>query len=86
MSELYGEGRPTGETVKLSPAEEQARKRRGQWLALALVAFVFLVFSITVARLGGSLENATESRAWPSGSEQSAPIISDAPPSEEPSE
>lgn len=39
------------EFVKLTPEEEKARKRRNLWIALALVAFMALVFFITVARL-----------------------------------
>jgi len=44
---------PTGEFVTLTPQEKQARKRRGQWLALALFAFVILVFVLTMAKVGG---------------------------------
>lgn len=44
---------PTGEFVTLTPEEKQARKRRGQWLALALFAFVILVFVLTMAKVGG---------------------------------
>lgn len=32
-----------------------ARRRRGQWLALALFAFVIIVFLVTVARLGAGV-------------------------------
>lgn len=44
---------PTGEFVTLTPDEKRARKRRGQWLALALFAFVILVFVLTMAKVGG---------------------------------
>jgi len=37
--------------MRLSPEELNARKRRNLWLALALVAFIVLVFSTTVLRL-----------------------------------
>jgi hypothetical protein len=46
------EGLYTGETVKLTPEQEKARKRRSQWTALALFAFVILIFAITIAKLG----------------------------------
>lgn len=48
-----GEAVPTGEWVKLSDAQVKARKRRGQWIALALFAFVILVFVLTMAKVGG---------------------------------
>ncbi len=50
-----GEARATGEHVILTPEQKQARKRRSQWTALALFAFVILVFVITMARLGGGI-------------------------------
>lgn len=39
------------ETVKLTPAQESARKRRNLWIALALIGFVALVFLVTVAKM-----------------------------------
>lgn len=52
---LGREGIPTGETVKLTPEQEKARKRRSVWTALALGAFVILIFVITVAKLGANV-------------------------------
>lgn len=46
---------PTGETVKLTPEQEQARKRRGQWIALALIAFVILLFTLTMTKMGAQV-------------------------------
>ena len=46
---------PTGETVKLTPEQVHARKRRGQWMALALIAFVIIVFTITMTKMGQSI-------------------------------
>jgi len=37
--------------VRLTPEELRARKRRNVWIALALVAFIVLVFATTVIRL-----------------------------------
>jgi thiol:disulfide interchange protein len=39
------------ETVRLTPEEERARKRRSLWIALALGAFMALVFFVTIARM-----------------------------------
>lgn len=39
------------ETVKLTPEQEAARKRRSLMTALALVAFIVLIFLVTVLRL-----------------------------------
>lgn len=39
------------ETVKLTPEEEAARKRRARFTALALVSFIALIFIVTVVRL-----------------------------------
>ncbi len=47
----------TPEPAKLTPQQEALRKRRGQWIALSLFAFVILVFAITISRLG---ENAAQ--------------------------
>lgn len=45
-----------GVTVeRLSPQQELARKKRGQWLALSLFAFVIIVFFVTIVRLGASV-------------------------------
>jgi len=40
--------------IVLTPEQERARKRRNVWIALSIVAFVALVFLITVARLHGA--------------------------------
>jgi hypothetical protein len=42
------------ETVKLTPQQEQARKRRNLAIALSIAAFMALVFAITLARLGAT--------------------------------
>ena len=52
-----GEAVPTGERVTLTPEQTMARKRRGQWIALALFAFVILVFVLTMAKVGGNIAN-----------------------------
>ncbi len=38
-----------------TPEEIAARKRRNLWLALSIGAFMVLVFSITLAKLGANL-------------------------------
>ena len=43
---------PTGETVRLTPEQAHARKRRGQWMALALLAFVVILFTLTMTKMG----------------------------------
>ncbi|OYW43166.1 MAG: hypothetical protein B7Z38_02410 [Rhodobacterales bacterium 12-64-8] len=45
----------TGERVTLTPEQVTARKRRGQWIALALFAFVILVFVLTMTKLGANV-------------------------------
>jgi hypothetical protein len=49
------EARDTGERVRLTPEEAGARRRRGQWIALALFAFVIVVFLVTLTRLGADV-------------------------------
>jgi hypothetical protein len=39
------------ETVKLTAEEEQARKRRNVAIAISLVAFIGLIFVVTVVRM-----------------------------------
>jgi len=39
------------ETVELTAEEQAARKRRARFTALALVAFIALIFVVTVVRL-----------------------------------
>jgi hypothetical protein len=46
---------PTGERVTLTPEQAKARKRRGQWLALGLFAFVILVFMLTMTKMGANI-------------------------------
>ena len=50
-----GEALPTGERVTLTPDQAKARKRRGQWMALALFAFCILIFLITMTKMGASM-------------------------------
>lgn len=49
------EALPTGERVTLTPEQVNARKRRGQWLAIALFAFVIIVFVLTMSKVGGGM-------------------------------
>tara|TARA_R110002096_G_scaffold325390_2_gene519375 strand:+ start:1230 stop:1451 length:222 start_codon:yes stop_codon:yes gene_type:complete len=44
-----------GETVILTPEQVAARKRRNLAIALSLVAFVALVFVVTVIRIGQNI-------------------------------
>jgi hypothetical protein len=46
---------PTGEHVRLTPEQKKARTRRGQWIALALFAFVIIVFMLTMTKMGASI-------------------------------
>ena len=43
------------EPVILTPDELKARKRRNMWIALAIAAFVVLVFLITLTKLRDGL-------------------------------
>jgi hypothetical protein len=52
-----GEALPTGERVQLTPEQAGARKRRGQWIAIALFAFVILLFTLTMTKIGGNIVN-----------------------------
>jgi hypothetical protein len=54
----HREGRATGEHVKLTPEQEQARKKRNVYIALSLVAFMVAVFLITVVRLSQNVAGA----------------------------
>ena len=49
------EALPTGESVRLTPEQSKARKRRGQWMALALIAFVIIVFTLTMTKMGANI-------------------------------
>ncbi|HEY7797815.1 MAG TPA: hypothetical protein VIA80_03555 [Hyphomonadaceae bacterium] len=51
----HSEALPTGERVTLTPEQTKARKRRGQWMAIALFAFVIVVFLITMTKMGASM-------------------------------
>lgn len=44
-------------TVRLTPEQERARRRRNLWIALSLAAFMALVFAITLAQLGAGVLN-----------------------------
>jgi hypothetical protein len=44
-------------SVIMTPEELKARKRRNLWIALALAAFMALVFFITLAKLGAGVLN-----------------------------
>ncbi len=46
---------PTGERVTLTPEQVTARKRRGQWIALALFAFVIIIFVLTMNKVGDGI-------------------------------
>lgn len=37
--------------IRLTPEQERARKRRNMWIAVSLIAFMGLVFIITLAQL-----------------------------------
>jgi hypothetical protein len=43
------------ETVRLTPEQARMRKRRNVALAVVLLAFIGLIFFITLAQLGGSV-------------------------------
>lgn len=49
------EALPTGERVTLTPEQVTARKRRGQWIAIALFAFVVIIFVLTMNKVGGGI-------------------------------
>jgi len=49
------EAHPTGERVTLTPEQTTARKKRGQWIALALFAFVILIFVLTMTKIGANV-------------------------------
>lgn len=54
MGRVMTEHRDTSgvaETVRLTPAEEAARKRRNLYIAGAIVGFMAIVFLITLVRL-----------------------------------
>ncbi len=45
----------TGERIVLTPEQAKARRRRGQWIALGLFAFVILVFVLTMTKMGANI-------------------------------
>ncbi len=45
----------TPETVKLTPEQEAARKRRNVAIFWSLIAFIVLIFVTTVVRLSGNV-------------------------------
>jgi hypothetical protein len=45
------------EAAPLTPEQLKARNRRGQWIALALFAFVILLFALTITKIGGNVVN-----------------------------
>ena len=49
------EALPTGERVTLTVEQTTARKRRSQWIAIALFAFVILVFVLTMTKIGANI-------------------------------
>jgi hypothetical protein len=49
------EARDTGERVTLTPEQAKARRRRGQWIALALFVFCILVFLLTMTKMGANM-------------------------------
>jgi hypothetical protein len=50
-----GHGVPTGESIPLTPEEKKARKRRNFALAFGIVAFLFLVYAISMLRMAESV-------------------------------
>jgi len=51
MSHSQPNAEPNAETVALTPDQVRARNQRNVWIAVAVAAFVLLVFAITVAKL-----------------------------------
>jgi hypothetical protein len=51
----FGEATFTGERIMLTPEQAKARKRRGQWIALALFAFCIVVFLLTMTKMGANM-------------------------------
>lgn len=49
------EALPTGERVTLTQEQTTARKRRGQWIAIALFAFVIVIFVLTMTKMGANV-------------------------------
>ena len=49
------EVRSVEETVALTPEQLNARKRRNLWIALAVGAFMLLVFAITLSQMQASV-------------------------------
>lgn len=58
IASMIGEARealPTGERVTLTPEQVKARKRRSAWIAIALFAFVILIFVLTMNKVGSGM-------------------------------
>jgi|GEM_PF-1504365 len=53
----HREGQPTGEHLALNDEQIAARKKRNLAIAWSLVAFMVLVFGITVLRLSQNIAN-----------------------------
>ncbi len=66
---MNDQSQPTRETIALTPEQLKIRKRRGQYLALALFGFIILVFVITIARLGDNAAAVAKSRDFSSAVE-----------------
>ena len=82
MTDRFGEGRPTGEFHTMSAPELAARRRRSLMTALALFAFVILIFVITVSRLGdtaGQLSQAKDFSGALEKAHRDAPAPESAP-------
>ena len=43
------------ETVRLTPEQEAARKRRNRWIFAGLMGFIVLIFLTTVVRLSQNI-------------------------------
>jgi hypothetical protein len=46
---------PANDTAATTAQQAAARKRRGQWLALGLFAFVILIFLLTMTKMGANI-------------------------------
>ncbi len=83
MNKDYGEVRHTGETVVLSPEALAARKRRSVITAIALFAFVILIFTITMVRLGDTASDFSQQHDLSRALDGDTSIVDDAPTREE---
>ena len=46
---------PANDDAAIAAQQSAARKRRGQWLALGLFAFVILIFVLTMTKMGANI-------------------------------